>query len=43
MSRIGKKPVAIPGGVTAQIDIGVLSVKGPKGTLAMGLSNLVTT
>ncbi|KMS54866.1 MULTISPECIES: 50S ribosomal protein L6 [Novosphingobium] len=43
MSRIGKKPVAIPGGVTAQIDNGVLSVKGPKGTLNMGLSNLVET
>ena len=37
MSRIGKKAVAIPGGVTANIDNGVLSVKGPKGTLTMGL------
>lgn len=37
MSRIGKKPVAIPGGVTANIDNGTLSVKGPKGTLTMGL------
>ncbi len=42
MSRIGKKPVAIPGGVTANIDNGVLSVKGPKGTLTMGLSELVS-
>ena len=33
MSRIGKKPVAIPSGVTANIDNGMLSVKGPKGTL----------
>jgi large subunit ribosomal protein L6 len=41
MSRIGKKPVAIPGGVTATIDNGTLTVKGPKGTLAMGLSDLV--
>jgi large subunit ribosomal protein L6 len=41
MSRIGKKPVAIPGGVTATIDNGMLTVKGPKGTLAMGLSDLV--
>ena len=41
MSRIGKKPVAIPGGVTATIDNGTLSVKGPKGTLAMGLSDLI--
>ncbi|MDE8651373.1 50S ribosomal protein L6 [Novosphingobium album (ex Liu et al. 2023)] len=42
MSRIGKRPVAIPSGVTASIDNGVLSVKGPKGTLTMGLSDLVT-
>lgn len=41
MSRIGKKPVAIPGGVTASIDNGTLSVKGPKGTLTMGLSDLI--
>ena len=41
MSRIGKKPVAIPGGVTATIDNGTLSVKGPKGTLTMGLSDLI--
>ena len=41
MSRIGKKPVAIPSGVTAAIDNGMLNVKGPKGTLSMGLSDLV--
>ena len=41
MSRIGKKAVAIPGGVTAAIDGGQLSVKGPKGTLAMPLSDLI--
>ncbi|MFP5330697.1 MAG: 50S ribosomal protein L6, partial [Alphaproteobacteria bacterium] len=41
MSRIGKKPVAIPGGVTTTIDNGTLSVKGPKGTLTMGLSDLI--
>jgi large subunit ribosomal protein L6 len=41
MSRIGKKPVAIPSGVTAQIENNTLSVKGPKGTLSMGLSELV--
>jgi large subunit ribosomal protein L6 len=35
MSRIGKKPVAIPSGVTASIDGGVLSVKGPKGILSL--------
>jgi len=41
MSRIGKRPVAIPSGVTANIDNGQLSVKGPKGTLVMGMSDLV--
>ena len=41
MSRIGKKPVAIPGGVTATIDNGLLTVKGPKGTLDLGLSDLI--
>ncbi len=41
MSRIGKKPVAIPSGVTAQIDNGTLTVKGPKGTLTMGTDELV--
>ncbi|MBO9516678.1 MAG: 50S ribosomal protein L6 [Porphyrobacter sp.] len=42
MSRIGKRPVAIPSGVTAAIDNGALSVKGPKGTLTLGLSDLVS-
>ncbi len=37
MSRIGKKPVAIPAGVTASIDGDQISVKGPKGTLTMPL------
>ncbi|WP_086617384.1 50S ribosomal protein L6 [Erythrobacter tepidarius] len=41
MSRIGKKPVAIPDGVTATIENSTLSVKGPKGTLTMGLSDLI--
>ena len=33
MSRIGKKPVAIPAGVEVNIDFSVVTVKGPKGTL----------
>ena len=41
MSRIGKKPVAIPNGVTAAMEAGQLSMKGPKGMLTMGLSDLV--
>jgi large subunit ribosomal protein L6 len=35
MSRIGKKPVAVPSGVTASDENGLLVVKGPKGTLTM--------
>ncbi|MBS0481525.1 MAG: 50S ribosomal protein L6 [Proteobacteria bacterium] len=42
MSRIGKKPVAVPGGVTAAIADGTLTVKGPKGTLALSLADDVT-
>lgn len=37
MSRIGKKPVAIPSGVSASIEGSQLSVKGPKGTLSMAM------
>lgn len=33
MSRIGKKPVAIPSGVTASIEGQTVTVKGPKGAL----------
>ncbi|MGD9867400.1 MAG: 50S ribosomal protein L6, partial [Hyphomicrobiales bacterium] len=33
MSRIGKKAVAVPSGVTATIDGQQVSVKGPKGEL----------
>lgn len=33
MSRIGKLPVAIPSGVSVNIEGGVVSVKGPKGEL----------
>ncbi|MEI8145386.1 MAG: 50S ribosomal protein L6 [Alphaproteobacteria bacterium] len=34
MSRIGKKPVAVPQGVTAQVVDQTIKVKGPKGELA---------
>jgi large subunit ribosomal protein L6 len=34
MSRIGKKPVALPAGVTAKIEGQAISVKGGKGTLS---------
>ena len=42
MSRIGKKAVAVPNGVTASVDGNQLSVKGPKGTLSMPMSELVS-
>jgi len=37
MSRIGKKPVLLPKGVTAKVDAGMVSVKGPKGELKLRL------
>ena len=37
MSRIGKRPVSIPSGVTADIAEGTLTVKGPKGTLSLNM------
>ncbi len=34
MSRVGKKPVAIPAGVTSKVEGQTVSVKGPKGELS---------
>src|SRR3989344_4316037 len=34
MSRIGKKPVKVPSGVTVSINGGQVSVTGPKGALS---------
>ena len=42
MSRIGKKPVPVPSGVTVNIDGQTVSVKGPKGELQTLLVNLVS-
>lgn len=39
MSRIGKRPVEIPAGVTANLGDGVLTMKGPKGELSMNLTD----
>ena len=42
MSRIGKKPIAIPAGVDVKLDGTVITVKGAKGTLTRTLiSNMV--
>lgn len=37
MSRIGRKPIAIPNGVEVTLDNTVITVKGPKGTLTREL------
>src|SRR6201981_3012780 len=37
MSRIGKKPIAIPKGVTVKIDGSAVAVQGPKGKLDTAL------
>jgi large subunit ribosomal protein L6 len=35
MSRIGKQPVAVPGGVKVQVQDGLVRVEGPKGKLEL--------
>ena len=42
MSRIGKKPVAMPSGVTASVESGTLTVKGPKGTLSLAMRDEIS-
>jgi large subunit ribosomal protein L6 len=42
MSRIGKKPVPIPSGVTANVEGQTVKVKGPKGALQLVLHDDVT-
>ena len=42
MSRIGKKAVSVPSGVTANIQGQTVNVKGPKGALSMVLPDEVT-
>src|SRR3974390_2679512 len=37
MSRIGKRPVAVPSGVTANVEGQTVKVKGPKGALQLVL------
>lgn len=38
MSRIGRKPIAIPNGVEVKVNGAEVTVKGPKGTLTRTLS-----
>jgi len=42
MSRIGKKAVTIPSGVTVTLKEGQIAVKGPKGELKRQIPDLVT-
>jgi len=42
MSRIGKKPVAVPSGVTAAVEGQTVKVKGPKGALQVDLHDDVS-
>ncbi|MBM6985248.1 MAG: 50S ribosomal protein L6 [Acidaminococcaceae bacterium] len=39
MSRIGKKPITVPAGVTVKVEDNVVSVKGPKGELQRRIHN----
>lgn len=39
MSRIGKKPIAIPAGVSISYNEGLVSVKGAKGELSRNIGN----
>ena len=42
MSRIGRKPINIPAGVTITVNDGVIEVKGPKGTLDLNYNPAMT-
>ena len=42
MSRIGRKPIAIPAGVEVKNDNGLITVKGPKGTLSQKINPIIS-
>lgn len=42
LSRVGKRPIALPKGVTVTVNNGNVDVKGPKGTLSRPLTPNVT-
>jgi large subunit ribosomal protein L6 len=42
MSRIGRKPIEIPQGVTVDVKPGAVMVKGPKGQLSQSVSSQMT-
>jgi large subunit ribosomal protein L6 len=43
MSKIGKKPIEIPAGITATIDGSVITLKGANGTLKVSVPQFVTS
>lgn len=42
MSRIGRMPIALPAGVTAEIVGNKVTIKGPKGTLTREIDSCIT-
>jgi large subunit ribosomal protein L6 len=42
MSRIGKKPIPVPSGVTVSVDGSTIKVKGPKGELTREIRKEIT-
>ncbi len=42
MSRIGRKPIAVPAGVEVKVNGAEVTVKGPKGTLTQNFSERMT-
>lgn len=42
MSRIGRKHINLPAGVELSVDNGLVTVKGPKGTLTQEVDKLIT-
>ena len=42
MSRIGRKEIVIPAGVEVKVEVGLVTVKGPKGTLTQKVSTAMT-
>jgi large subunit ribosomal protein L6 len=41
MSRIGRQPIEIPAGVTVNIEGGIVTVKGPKGSLQQNIDSCI--
>lgn len=42
MSRIGKMPIQLPAGVGFSLDNGIITIKGPKGSLSLSLRDEIS-